>query len=489
MQDGSGGLKISQIATLPTALIDLISDAPGDFQQALRTAMRADANALEVDRVSFWTLGKEGQTIRCETLYLRKSDSFESGLELGATDYPAYFAALRSGKIIGAHDAHTDPRTSEFSSGYLKPFGIGAMLDVPVYSGGVLAGVVCHEHLGGARHWGAEETQFALAVGQAVSVAIEVRARTQVEETLRENQERLNAIIESALDAAITTDESGRVTAWNTTAEAVFGWNRATALGRPLPALILPRVDFESPDNVLRRCFAGNAGALLNRRLEITAANRSGRPFPAELSISAVKVRETTQFSIFARDITLRRQTEDRLRHTAAHDSLTGLANRARFHDVLRQGLARLRGSEQRIAVLFIDVDDFKEINDRFGHSTGDQMLVAAGERIMGALRSTDLAARLGGDEFVVLLSALKAREEAERIAIRLLELLRAPFRVGDELIVKSVSIGIAMSTPDLSDPEVLIRAADAAMYSAKAAGKNRLALAEPAQGSTDYLR
>jgi diguanylate cyclase (GGDEF)-like protein/PAS domain S-box-containing protein len=479
MQEIGGRLKVSQVAALPTALIKLVSEAPGDFGTALKLAMRADANALEVDRVSFWAMADEGETIRCETLYLRKSDSFESGLVLTAKDYPAYFTAMRTGKVIDAHDAHTDARTSEFSAGYLQPFGIGAMLDVPVYSGGTLCGVVCHEHLGSARLWNAEEQQFALAVGQALSVAMEVRARTVAEQAVRENQERLNAIIESALDAAITTDHSGQVTAWNTTAEAVFGWNRKTAIGRPLPALILPRVEFESPDNVLRRVFAGNPGPLLNRRLEITAANRSGRTFPAELSISAVKVRGVTQFSIFARDITLRRQTEDRLRHTAAHDSLTGLANRSRFHDVLRQDLARLRGAgDLSVAVLFIDMDDFKEINDRFGHAAGDQVLVAAGERIMGALRSTDLAARLGGDEFVVLLSGIKAREEAERIAARLLELLRAPFKVGDQTVVKSVSIGIAMADPTEPDPEALIRAADAAMYRAKVSGKDRFTIA-----------
>jgi diguanylate cyclase (GGDEF)-like protein/PAS domain S-box-containing protein len=489
MSESSGRLKVSQVAALPTALIKLVSEAPGDFQQALNAALRADSGALDVARVSFWALAAQGQTIKCETLYLRASDAFESGLVLSAKDYPAYFDAMRSGRVIDAGDAHTDPRTSEFSAGYLAPFGIGAMLDVPVFRNGALAGVVCHEHVGGARAWTHEEQHFALAVGQAVSLAMEVRARTQAEEALRENQERLNAIIESALDAAITTDDRGNVTAWNTTAEAVFGWNRKTAMNRPLPALILPRVDFESHDNVLRRCFSGSPGALLNRRLEVTAANRSGRTFPAELSISAVKVRGTTHFSIFARDITLRRQAEDRLRSAASHDSLTGLANRARFHDVLRQDLARLRGAgapgaapvgtDQRIAVLFVDIDDFKEINDRFGHATGDQVLVAAGERIAGALRSTDLAARMGGDEFVVLLAGIKAREEAERIAARLLELLRQPYKAGGQMITKSVSIGIAMASPGATDAEALIRSADAAMYRAKASGKDRFANAE----------
>ncbi|MDO9018137.1 MAG: SpoIIE family protein phosphatase [Deltaproteobacteria bacterium] len=151
------------------------------WEEALRRALATDARTLGVARVSFWSLHHAPEHIHCECLFVRDADAFERGLRLEGAAYPAYFEAMKTGVVIAAHDAHADPRTREFSDGYLRPTGIGAMLDAPVFVRGALAGVVCHEHVGDARRWSFEEQQFAFSVGQVLSLALETRDRRNAE--------------------------------------------------------------------------------------------------------------------------------------------------------------------------------------------------------------------------------------------------------------------------------------------------------------------
>jgi diguanylate cyclase (GGDEF)-like protein/PAS domain S-box-containing protein len=181
-------------------------------------------------------------------------------------------------------------------------------------------------------------------------------------------------------------------------------------------------------------------------------------------------------------DVTERKQLETRLSHQAYHDPLTGLSNRAHF-------LERLDSNQRqdRIAVLFIDLDNFKEINDRLGHDAGDRVLCIIAERLRLCLRDGDLAARLGGDEFTVLLHGLTAPYSADTVARRILQVLSEPIAIDDETIVITPSIGVAISTPDRDDSsEGLLRAADNAMYRAKRDGKARYAVFNRDGGEDD---
>jgi diguanylate cyclase (GGDEF)-like protein/PAS domain S-box-containing protein len=180
-----------------------------------------------------------------------------------------------------------------------------------------------------------------------------------------------------------------------------------------------------------------------------------------------------------AQDVTDRKRAEQALAHQALHDSLTGLANRALFGDRLEHALARQVRAGTLSAVLFIDLDDFKTVNDGLGHAEGDQLLVAVSERLAAGLRAEDTAARLGGDEFAILLEGLREPDRAEAVARRLMETLRDPFDIDGSLITISGSIGIAVAGPG-SDPRELLRQADVAMYRAKSEGKNRFCVFEP---------
>lgn len=171
-----------------------------------------------------------------------------------------------------------------------------------------------------------------------------------------------------------------------------------------------------------------------------------------------------------------RHQAAERIRHLALYDQLTGLANRSLLSDRLQSALAHARRHEQAVALLFIDLDGFKPINDRFGHDAGDEVLAAIGRRLKGVLRETDTAARIGGDEFVVLAEEVGGARDAERIAEKILVALSEPVQWEGNALVVGASIGLALYPRDAQGPDALLTIADDAMYSAKAAGKNRWA-------------
>jgi diguanylate cyclase (GGDEF)-like protein len=180
------------------------------------------------------------------------------------------------------------------------------------------------------------------------------------------------------------------------------------------------------------------------------------------------------------RDVSERKGLEEELKHQAFHDALSGLANRALFRDRLDHASARAARSRTSLAVLFLDLDDFKLVNDSLGHAAGDEMLIAVAGRLLGALRVGDTAARFGGDEFAVLLEETSGPEEACRLAERIIEELRLPMRIADREVQARVSIGIALSPTVGENPADLLQAADVAMYAAKGRGKGRYEVYHP---------
>ena len=176
-------------------------------------------------------------------------------------------------------------------------------------------------------------------------------------------------------------------------------------------------------------------------------------------------------------DITERQRLAEQLSLLAYHDGLTGLPNRLQIEDRLQQSIALASRGHGGLALLFIDLDHFKPINDRFGHAVGDQVLCEVARRLQSELRTADLVARLGGDEFVVLLSTLTQAEDSLRVADKLLLALAEPMLIGNHRLQVSTSVGLAHYPESGSDAAALLRSADAAMYAAKLAGRNSLAL------------
>lgn len=171
-------------------------------------------------------------------------------------------------------------------------------------------------------------------------------------------------------------------------------------------------------------------------------------------------------------DITEQKDVEHKLRHLAQFDSLTGLANRSRFDDKLAEAIARSERSGTSLALVFLDLDDFKSINDTFGHQGGDLALQEFARRLIRSVRSTDTVARLAGDEFVVVLELLKHADEAAVVAAKIIAAMATPFQLFDEQHVFSTSMGIAVRRRGETDGEALLRRADTALYQAKALGR-----------------
>jgi len=294
------------------------------------------------------------------------------------------------------------------------------------------------------------------------------------EQSLIDGRERLRAIIDTALDAVVQMDAAGIITGWNRQAENIFGWSREEAVGRMMSETIIPPQYREAHASGLKRFLLTGEGSIMNSRVELLGMHRDGREFPIELSITMIKAEGKYEFNGFIHDITNRKKSDDLIWKQANFDTLTGLPNRRMFYDRLEQDIKKADRAEFKIALLFIDLDKFKEVNDTLGHSMGDILLVEAARRIGDCVRESDTLARLGGDEFIVILAELDDIGSVERVADSILRKLAEPFRLGDEVAYVSASIGITLYPDDATGTEDLLKNADQAMYTAKDKGRNR---------------
>jgi diguanylate cyclase (GGDEF)-like protein/PAS domain S-box-containing protein len=305
------------------------------------------------------------------------------------------------------------------------------------------------------------------------------------------SSEELASIVQSAEDAILSVDADGRIATWNQAAERTFGLTAALADGRPLIDLF----GVERRDEVVSHLATVARGEPVER-YEVDVLDSSGGRVDLSLTYSPLPGSTETAggASVIGRDISDLKRLEEQLSHQALHDSLTGMPNRALFRDRLDHALRRsarpvVGPLGQRTAVLFIDLDDFKVINDTLGHRIGDSLLIDVGARIAGAIRPGDTAARLGGDEFTVLLESLDDASEARIVADRILAMLAVPFHLEGHDVVIGASIGIVLGDAAARDPEDLLRSADTALYEAKGMGKGRHATFDPSMDRKAWQR
>ena len=308
-------------------------------------------------------------------------------------------------------------------------------------------------------------------------------------EARREDDERLRTTFETAMDAVVQMNDRGIITVWNPQAENIFGWTREEAVGRILHETIIPPQYREAHVHGLERFLLSGEGPVLNSRIELVGLHRDGHEFPVELAIVPIKAKGKYEFSAFIRDITRKKETDDLIWKQANFDTLTGLPNRLMLHDRLVQEIKKADRAELKIALLFIDLDKFKEVNDSLGHSMGDILLVETARRIGGCVRETDTVARLGGDEFTVILAELDDSSNVERVAENILHKLAEPFHLGDNVAYVTASIGITLYPDDATDIEDLLKNADQAMYAAKDKGRNRFSYFTPSMQQTAQNR
>ena len=303
---------------------------------------------------------------------------------------------------------------------------------------------------------------------QNVALQQEIRARRVVEAALKVSELSYRRLFETANDGIVLLDfKSGQVTDANPAIVAMLGHERAGLVGRRL-------CDLAAFRNV-PACQA--ALSELNDRDHVqrddwVLVNGDGRSVDVEMVSNLYQAAGADIVQCNIRDITGRKEAEARIRYLALHDALTGLPNRTLLEDRVSQDIAQARRNGKRVAVLMLDHDHFKHINDSLGHYVGDQLLEAVAIRLEACLRDGDTAARLGGDEFVISLPDITCSEDAEVVADKILAALTDAFPIEDRMLHIGGSIGISLCPDDGEDSGSLLRAADTAMYDAKQNGR-----------------
>lgn len=295
----------------------------------------------------------------------------------------------------------------------------------------------------------------------------------------------MRTIMEAAGDGIITIDHLGSIQSANVAACSMFGYGKEELIGQNVTRL-MPAKNRHAHSEGLARVVAGSPSTMLGTpNIQVEGLKKTGHLFPIELTINAVPLSGKSLFVGLMRDITVRKAIEEKLSRLAQFDTLTGLPNRALFMDRLASAALRARRASATMAVMFVDLDGFKLINDSFGHQGGDSVLVQVAERLSSTVRKTDTVARLAGDEFTVILESLtNTEEDVKMIAQKINKLFQTPFRIAGQDARVTVSIGVVIYDGRDGDIDVndLLRGADEQMYLTKTNGKNafNLTRAEP---------
>ena len=306
--------------------------------------------------------------------------------------------------------------------------------------------------------------------------------RTRIASDVRE-ADQAQVTLDSIADAILSSDNVGNVTYLNAAAEAMTGWSRAEAKGRAV-AEVLQVVDGSTREpltrNPLRLAIERNEpGALAANSVLV---RRDGFEFAIEDSTAPIHDRDGLVIGavIVFHDVSEGRATALRMSHLACHDFLTDLPNRVLLCDRITQAIALAHRNHRQVAVLFIDLDGFKPVNDLLGHSVGDELIRSVALRLKAAVRASDTVSRNGGDEFVVLLSEIDHAEHAALGAGKIIAAVAAPHDVFGRKLRVTASVGIAVYPIDGANAEALLKSADAAMYQAKDTGGNGYRFSTP---------
>ncbi len=342
--------------------------------------------------------------------------------------------------------------------------GLAGALVEPVLGsqGEQLGGVVFFRAKSGS-DWGAEEAVIAAAIN-LVSLAIE---RARVNDDLR----LADLVYRSSSEAMLVTDADNRIIAVNPAFTTVTGYSPDEAIGQSPSMLQSGRHGEEFYREMWHALNTTGAwvGEIWNRR-------KNGEEFPEWLTINTIynadgKVQ--SRIALFA-DISEKKKADELIWSQANYDTLTKLPNRRLFIDRLEQGLRKAGRDKSLLALLMVDLDRFKEVNDNFGHHFGDQLLIEAAHRIQSCVRSSDSVSRLGGDEFTVMMTDLRGSADVDRVTQKILQMLAEPFHIEDHPVYISGSIGITLFPDDADTPVDMLKNADQAMYESKRLGRNR---------------
>ncbi len=456
---------------------------------------------LKAARVSAWSLRAASYGIDLIDLYLAAEDEHQTGISLYVHDFPRYFEAVLSERVIVANDARTDPRTLEFTEPYLKPNRIVSMLDAQIRSAAGPRGVVCVETVDARRAWSPDEIAFVVSVAELLGFSMDREDRCLVHAQLEDTNERLAEAVATAREAherydlAIQAAYDG-VWDYDLINDKIYlseqnfellgetfdntisslDWWKVRIHPDDAESIIEAfenHLNRDAPYNVTYRVRHRDGSWRWWRSRGKVVRNANDEPTRIVGTNSDVTSLVETQSELEERNqqlVVAKQEIEDR----ALHDSLTGLPNRRHMDRVCDDILLRARGKGHVVSILHIDLDFFKEVNDKFGHAAGDETLRRVANILTSLCKPGDFVARIGGDEFVAMLSDTSEAQRSVVFSKQLIMLLDKPILVGDDAFSIGISIGIALSDDRCIDVWRLLGNADLALYKAKKRGRNR---------------
>lgn len=366
---------------------------------------------------------------------------------------------------------------------------------------------------------------FSISIAMLIHrrISNEIARRLESENELRHSELRERTIRENIIDGLLTLDARGHILSCNKACKTIFGYDHQSMLGKSAH-ILMPQVISEVPNDDLSRHLEVWEKRMIGMGREVMGTRCSGETFPAEIDISKVELDGEPIYIVVIRDITEKKEAQQRLQrfnqelearveerteelartndklrheiqervkaqheltHLATHDTLTGLPNRALFNEHLEIVLHNAGRHGRRVALLFLDLDGFKEVNDTYGHDAGDKLLQTVSTRMRECVRKEDIIARMGGDEFTILLGELQQYTDASLIAQKIIRAINEPIPLNSHVCRVGASIGISLFPHSTQDGETLLRLADDAMYTAKAEGKNSYCVSDGVSRST----
>ena len=294
--------------------------------------------------------------------------------------------------------------------------------------------------------------------------------KQQADAALRESEAQFRGLLETAPDSILIVNDQHQVLMVNKQFEVVFGYDRAEVVGGDVGRLIPPRFSHHREYN--KQYLQDPQTRRMGQGDDSFALRKDGSEFPVEISLSPLETSEGLIVSVVIRDVTERKRYEEQLHYQANHDGLTGLPNRTLLVDRLNQALLSAERHQLQVAVLFVDLDHFKIINDSLGHDIGDRLVKIVAERLTTCVRANDTVARQGGDDFVIVLSDLAESEDAALVAQKIQTAVNRPIEIDPHCFEVSCSIGVSIYPKDGQDVQTLLKNADGAMFRVKEQGR-----------------
>ena len=293
-------------------------------------------------------------------------------------------------------------------------------------------------------------------------------------------------ILEMAAEGIVSIDTEGKLLSFNRAAQKIFGYSEEEIIGKNV-SMLMPSPYRDNHDGYLSHYLRTGQAHLIGATRELQGQRKDGMHFPMEFAVTEVKYGGAHFFTAVLRDVSEQKQALKRIEQLAHYDELTHLPNRSLLYDRLGQAITMAKRNCSSIALMYIDLDGFKRVNDTMGHHMGDLLLMQTAERLRLCVRESDTLARIGGDEFTILLNDPHERENVEVVAQKVIHSIDQPFYLEGRAAHIGASVGIARYPYDAPTSGTLLIVADKAMYAAKAAGKNTYRFGTPGDATAAY--